>query len=161
MEEGSLRYDLALEYARSPQDRRILPRVVLSVEFLPGHAEPVTVRAVLDTGAQVSVFDGNVAREAGWTTEDIVDRAIDVVPIQGIAPGAPIAGYVHEITGYLGAYGRFAELRLRVVMTLPGRIAFPVLGRSDFFEQVDVTFAERDRRLYFRFHDRSVLRSYA
>lgn len=65
-----------------------------------------------------------------------------------------------QITGYLGGYGRFAKLKLRVLITMPDRLAFSVLGRSDFFEQVDVTFAERDKRLYFRFRDPAVLRSY-
>lgn len=56
---------------------------------------------------------------------------------------------------------RHAQLKLRVLITLPDRLEFSVLGRSDFFEQVDVTFAESDRRLYFRFRDPTVLRSYA
>lgn len=160
MEERSLGYHFALEYARVPQDRRVLPRVSISVEFVRSQLVPVTARAILDTGAQMSTFDGNVALEAGWTMEDIVEQALDVIPIRGIGPGVSIPGYLHEITGYLGAYDRFAELKLRVLITPPDSLDFSVLGRSDFFEQVDVTFAERDKRLYFRFHDSTVLHSY-
>src|SRR5690242_7835686 len=100
MDEGTLEYHLSLEYARRPQDRRILPRVFLSVELSPQQAQPVTVSAVLDTGAQVSVFDGGVVLPAGWTTFDIVERAIDTVPIYGIGVGPAIPGYLHEVTAY-------------------------------------------------------------
>jgi hypothetical protein len=160
MEDGFLGYHLALEYARLPNEGRILPRVQLAVELFPGQQRLPAVYGVLDTGADMSVFDGNAALQAGWTTRDIVERAIDAMPIYGIGPGAAIPGYLHEITAYLGGYARYAELKLRVLITMPDRLAFSVLGRSDFFEQVDVTFAERDRKLYFRFRDPAVLRSY-
>lgn len=100
MEERFLRYHFALDYVREPLDRRVLPRVFLTLELF-------------------------------------------------------------EITGYLGGYARYAELKLRVLITMPDRLAFSVLGRSDFFEQVDVTFAEFEKKLYFRFRDPAVLRSYA
>jgi hypothetical protein len=160
VEESSLPYHFALDYAREPLDRRILPRVFLTLEFYPSQERPVTITAVLDSGADVSVLDGNAALGAGWTTTDIVERASDILPINGLGPGPVIPGYLHEVTAYLGAYGRFAELRLRALITMPNLLAFSVLGRSDFFEQVDVTFAEREKRLYFRFLDASVLHSY-
>jgi hypothetical protein len=84
----------------------------------------------------------------------------DVIPIPGITPGRPIAGYLPEITAYPGSSVRFAELELRILITMPGRLEFSALGRSGFSEQVDVTFAERDKRLFFRFHDPSVLHSH-
>jgi hypothetical protein len=160
MEEGSLGYHLALAYARLPNEGRILPRVQLALELFPGQQQLPTVYVVLDTGAEVSVLDGNVALQAGWTTGDIVERAIDAFPIYGLGSGAAIPGYLHEITGYLGSYARYAELKLRVLITTPDRLAFSVLGRKDFFEQVDVTFAEIDKKLFFRFRDPTVLRSY-
>lgn len=161
MESGSLEYHYTLEYARQSSDRRILPGVQLAVEVFPGQQKPVTVYAILNTGAQVSVFDGNVALRAGLTTDEIVERAIGAVPVHGFGPGVPILGYVHEIVGLLGSYSRFAKLTLRVLITMPGQLEYSVLGRSDFFEQVDVTFAERDRRLYFRFRDPAALHTYA
>jgi hypothetical protein len=159
VEERLLPYHIALDYFRESSDRRILPRVFLSVELFPGQVKSVTTTVVLDTGAQVSVLDGNVALQAGWAPRDIVERAINSFPIYGLGPGAAIPGYVHEVTGYLGGFARFAELKLRVLITMPDRLAFSVLGRSDFLDQVDETFAELDRRLYFRFRDPSVLRS--
>ena len=40
-------------------------------------------------------------------------------------------------------------------------IAFPVLGRAGFFEQVDVTFAELERMLYLRFRNPAISRLFA
>ncbi|MGH2460982.1 MAG: hypothetical protein ACRDIY_19165 [Chloroflexota bacterium] len=161
MEEGSLGYHLELGYARLPNERRILPRVQVALELFPGQSQFPTIYAVLDTGAEVSVFDGNAELQAGWTPGDIIERAIRVTPMYGFGSGAATPGYLHVVTAYLGGYARFAELKLRVLITPPGRLEFSVLGRSDFFEQVDVTFAERDCRLFFRFRDPSALRSYA
>jgi hypothetical protein len=135
--------------------------VSLTVDFFPGQVNSVTIRPVLDTGAQVSVFDGSAAIEAGWTTNDIVERAIASMPIYGIGLGPPIACYLHVVTAFLGTYERYAQLKLRVLVTMPNRLAFSVLGRTDFFEQVDVTFVEFEKRLYFRFRDPNVLRDYS
>jgi hypothetical protein len=99
--------------------------------------------------------------DAGWTARDIVDRAMRVVPIRGIGPGPAFLGYVHQVTAFLGSSTRFAELRLRVAFTLPDSLDHSVLGRSDFFEQVDVTFAEFEKRLYLRLRNPAVLRKYA
>ena len=159
MEEGALGYHFSLGYARLPNDSRRLPRVQLAARLFPGQTHLATAFVVLDTGAEVSVLDGTIALQAGWTTVDVVERASAVVPIYGLGSGSPILGYRHEITGYVGGHARFAQMKLHVLITLPNVLAFSVLGRSDFFEQVDVTFSERDARLYFRFRDPTILQS--
>ena len=63
-----------------------------------------------------------------------------------------------EVVCYVGSAVRFAELRFRVLITPPGTIALPVLGRAGFFEQVDVTFAELEKMLYLRFRDPALQR---
>lgn len=108
----------------------------------------------------MSVFDGALALEAGWTLGDIVEGAQATELIYGISSGRPIRGYVHEVECLLGNAARFADLRLRVLITPPDSIVYPILGRSDFFEQIDVTFVEFEKRLYLRFRDRSVLHNY-
>jgi hypothetical protein len=160
MEVGTLGYHFDLAYARRPADQLFLPRVALSLELDPGQAQLITTGAILDTGAQASVFDGNLALDAGWSEKDIVGRARDVVPVSGFSSRSTLPGYLHEVTAYFGSYTLYAELKLRVLITPPNRLEFSVLGRSDFFEQVNVTFAERDKRLYFRFRDPSILHSY-
>ena len=56
-----------------------------------------------------------------------------------------------EASAFDGEPKRFAELRLRVLITPPNSLAFPILGRHDVFQQVDVTLAELYKKLYLRF----------
>jgi len=158
--DGTLAFDFAFEYARDPLHTRILPRLRVAVRFFSDQEWPLSVAAVLDTGAEMSVFDGALALEAGWTYGDIVERAQATELIYGISPGRPIRGYVHEIECQFGNSARFADMRLRVLITPPDNVAYPILGRLDFFQQVDVTFVEFERRLYLRFRDRSALQDY-
>src|SRR5262249_493673 len=98
--------------------------------------------------------DAEAAVSAGWSMDEIARRAIQVVPVSGIGRGSrPIDGYLHEVTCYVVAGARLAELRFRAVITPPNTIAFPVPGRGGFLEQVAVTSAELDRMLYLRFRD--------
>lgn len=161
MEVGFLPYHFALDYAPNSVAHRDLPRVSLSVTLIPDREKSVTLSAIADTGAQVSVFDGSVAIGAGWTTTDIIERASGSLPVYGLGSDTPIPAYLHQVTVLFGTFSRFAELKIRVLVTMPNRLAFSVLGRTDFFEQVDVTFAESDKRLYFRFRDPNVLRDYS
>ena len=93
----------------------------------------MTVTPLLDTGAEISVFDGTVAARAGLSRQDVVRRALDVKPIHGLAySGRIIEGYELEVVCYVGSAVRFAELRFRVLITPPDTIALPVLGRAGF-----------------------------
>ena len=153
MTDRSLAYDLALPYALDLLDVRALPRLHLGVQFFTQQERLFSLTPVLDTGADVSAFDGSFALAAGWSIESIVDQAIDSQLIRGISAGPAVRGYLHEVVCFVGESRRFAELRTRVLITPPNSLAFPILGRHDFFEQVDVTFAELDKRLYLRFRN--------
>lgn len=134
--------------------------MLLGLQLFEIQGRLVTASAILDSGADVSAFDGTVAIRAGVTMGEIVERALGTELIHGIGIGRPIPGYLHEITVFIGGPSRFAELRLRVLITPPETLEFSILGRSDFFEQVDVTFAEFEKRLYLRFRDSKALRQY-
>jgi hypothetical protein len=115
---------------------------------------PTPLAPLVDTGADVSVFDGETVISAGWSMDEIVRHSLDVIPISGIGRGGrPIDSYLHEVTCYVVAGAQLAELRFRAAITPPNTIAFPVLGRGGFLEQVDVTFADLDRTLYLRFRN--------
>jgi hypothetical protein len=155
---GSLDYDLALDYGPDPQGRRALPRLQLAVEFFPAQPQLRSVSAVVDSGADASAFDGTLAIQAGWTWSHITDRALLATSIRGISAGRPIPAYLHQVTCTIGGYSLFAEIPLRVFITPPNSLAYSILGRSDFFEQVDVTFVELEKKLFLRFRNRAVLR---
>lgn len=161
MSNDVLSYDLTLDYAPSPTDPRILPRVVLGMQLAETQERLVVVRPVLDTGAEASAIDGSFVHRIGWSMREVADRAVRTETIRGIGIGRPIPGYLHIVTAFVGTPARYAELRLRVLITPPNTLEYSVLGRSDFFAQTDVTFAEADRRLYLRFRDPSVLRQFA
>jgi hypothetical protein len=131
------------------------------VEFFTGQTVPTSLAPLLDTGAELSVFDGDAAEHAGWSMEEIARRALDVRPISGLRRGGrPIEGYLHEVTCYVVVGARFIELRLRALITPPNTLNFPVLGRSGFFDQVDVTFAELEKKLYLRFRNPALRSSF-
>lgn len=148
-----LAYDLALPY-EPPDGGRWVPRIAAGVEF-PGEPSGLArVRPLLDTGAGMSILDGREVEAAGLPWREVVDRALDVKPIHGLSRGGrPVEGYETDVVCYLGTAARFAELRFRALVTPPDTIAFPVLGRAGFFDQVDVTFAHADRMLYLRFRN--------
>jgi hypothetical protein len=119
----------------------------------------VDATPLLDTDAELSVLDGGVAVHAGWSMAEVAQHALEVRPIYGLArPGPHVDGYMHEVTCYVPAGSRFAELRFRVLITPPNTLAFAVLGRAGFFEQVDVTFAELEKMLYLRFRNPALSR---
>lgn len=153
-------HHLALPYVSSSDDRRVMPRLVVGMEFFAAQARMVTVYPILDSGAELSVIDGSHAVRAGLSAADIVERALDVVPIYGIGHGPSITGYLHEVTCYVGTTSQFGELRLRVLITPPDSMRDSVLGRDDFFRQVDVTFVEAETTIYLRFRDGGVIQGY-
>lgn len=160
MTDGLLPYDFSFDYARDPLFTRILPRLRVAIRFSPRQERPLTIAAVLDTGAEMSVIDGGLAIEAGMTYREIVEQAKGTELIHGISAGPPIRGYVHDVECLLGDALRFADLRLRILITPPDRITYPILGRDNFFQKVDVTFVEFEKRLFLRVRDRSTLYDY-
>ena len=160
MTEGTFEYDLALKYARDPLNPRVMPRLAVAARFFPGQERLHSVVALIDSGAEVSAFDGSLALAAGWSFDSIVDKAISTQAISGINAGLAIQGFLHEVFWFVGEPLHFAELKFRVLITPPNTLAFSILGRHDFFEQVDVAFAELDQSLFLRFRDRSVLRDF-
>lgn len=122
--------------------------------------DPRAVRLwpLLDTGADWTLFDGVVARHLGLSDADIVGRAEDAQPISGVWRGAsPLVGYRHRLTCRIPLGSCFAVLSLRAYLTPPYTLGAPVLGRRDFFQQVDFALIEAEQRYYLRFRDPSAI----
>jgi len=119
----------------------------------------VAVRPLVDSGAEYSVLDGTVALELGWSEQDIARNALDTRPITGVGrAAAPLIAYQHVLTALISLGRLYAMMRLSVFLTSPNTLSMPVLGRRDFFRQVDFALIEAEQRFYLRFRDRSVLR---
>jgi hypothetical protein len=153
----TLPFDHAFPYLSAGSDSRPLPRLPVYVTGPTGEERAVAVRPLVDSGAQYSLFDGNVALELGWTEQEIAGRARDARPVIGVSRGAPVVAYQHELTLLISLGRTFAVLRLPAFLTLPNQLTLPVLGRQDFLRQVDFGLVDAEQRFYLRFRDRAVL----
>ena len=150
----SLTFQVSLPYLAADPDSRPLPRLPIRLALSESDRRLGRLWPLLDTGADYTMFDGAVAVELGWTEADIASRAEDVRPVSGVGRGAgPLTGYLHRLTCYVPLGARYAVLPLRVLLTPPYTLATPVLGRHDFFAQVDFGLAEAERRCYLRVRD--------
>ena len=155
----TLDFDNRLPFRTTDDDRRLLPRLPLHVSLPGNETRLVRLWPLLDTGAEWTVFDGAVALQLGWNEPEIAGRAEDVRPLSRLGRTAgPLTGYLHRLTCYVPLGPRFATLPLRVLLTPPYALATPVLGRRDFFQQVDFALVEAERRVYLRFRDQAALR---
>ena len=112
----------------------------------------------MDSGAEHSVLDGTVALELGWSDQDIARTASDARPITGVGRAtAPLVGYQHALNVLISLGQRYAMMQMSLLLTPPNTLAVPVLGRRDFFRQVDFALIEAEQRFCLRFRDRSVL----
>jgi hypothetical protein len=113
----------------------------------------------VDSGAEYSAFDGTVALVLGLEESDFAIRALDRRPIHGIAlNSAPLTGYLHEFTCFVPFGHRYASFQLLAFLTPPNTLRTPILGRRNFFEQVDVGIFEADRQILLRFREPDVIR---
>jgi hypothetical protein len=153
-----LTFDYSCPYGQADTDLRWLPRLSLHVAGPAAGVSPVRVDAQLDTGADYSLFDGTVGLYLGWTEQDLAEKAEATSPVYGLGVGrGSLVGYLHRLRCFVPLGTRYAALELRVVLTPPNTLATPVLGRRDFFQQVDFAMVEAEQRFYLRFRDRSVL----
>ena len=113
---------------------------------------------ILDSGAERSVIDGTVALALGWDEAQIAASPV-ARPIAGIGSGTGhLVGYEHRVVCAMSFGPTYAEIELLVFFTPPNTVTTPVLGRRDFFEQVDFAMLQAERTCLLRFRDRSALR---
>jgi hypothetical protein len=154
-----LQFDAAFPFVGTDHDPRLSPRLPLHVRLPDNVAATERLRPVLDTGAEHTILDGNVAVRFGWTEDDIRMRAVDSFPIYGLdTAGPPLSGFLHRVTLLIALGDRFAELDVRLFLTMPNTLATPVLGRRGFFEHVDFALVQAEQRFYLRFRDPSAIR---
>lgn len=106
---------------------------------------PVTLRhgtheirteALIDSGAIISTFQGDLAEPLGLVLEQG-----EKIYLQGI--GGRVLGYIHEIDLQIGA----EQIRCKIVFSDELISSVNLLGRVDFFEHFLVSFDERNRKV--------------
>ena len=95
----------------------------------------VASEALVDSGASVSLFDGQIGRVLGLS----INRGERIRPV-GI--GGAISAFLHRITLRIGD----EEFEAEVAFTESRRLPLNLLGRKPVFERFLVTFDERARQ---------------
>ena len=124
------------EYSYNPTEHSVSVPIRILVPLQP----PLTVKALLDTGAAISCFDRALCPVLG--IGDI--RQGRDIPIR-LANNEQLTGYVHQID--IEFFGHR--------MTIPAVFCpdFPeatenLLGMEGFFEQIVVAFQHRNRKIF-------------
>ena len=89
----------------------------------------IDIRAMIDSGADVSIFPGSLGRVIGLNIEN--DK-IEI--IKGIG-GQEIITYLHEIIFEIGGW-KYPS----ITCFSSDEITFPVLGRNGFFDLFEIKF---------------------
>ena len=95
----------------------------------------ITTEALVDSGATLSLFDGQIGRDLGLS----INHGERIRPT-GI--GGTINAFLHRIDFKMGD----EEFEGQAAFTSGHRLPLNLLGRKAFFERFLVTFDERNRR---------------
>lgn len=118
-------------------------RPVVVVRLFPTAGPPLTVNAILDTGAECSVFSKGLASHLGIT--DITDGAIRTVRLQTADNSPERHGFVHEIDVEWLGY-RFPA-PIAFVREWPDDID-NLIGMQGFFDELLIAFHHQQRTVY-------------
>ena len=94
------------------------------------------LRALIDSGATISILRHEVAEELG-----IIIEQGEEIYLGGV--GGRIKGFIHEVN--LDVVGKL--FRCPVVFSREYLVSFNLLGRQGFFERFMITFDEKHKRL--------------
>ena len=98
----------------------------------------IRLDALVDSGATISIFQGSIAEYLGINIETGERRIF-----QGV--GGRIVGYIHKVSLQI------CEIRFPCNIAFSNELvtSLNILGRTDFFEQFQITFDEKNKELRF------------
>lgn len=108
---------------------------IISITLRHGDRE-IRTEALVDSGASISTFQGDLAQPLGLTLE-----AGEKLYLQGIS--GRVLGYAHEVQLEVGT----ERIRCKIVFSNELISSVNLLGRADFFEHFLISFDERNRKL--------------
>ena len=97
---------------------------------------PLTVKALVDSGASFSVFRPEIAE----FLEVPIERG-NALYLEGI--GGRILGYLHTLSVSVGR----KHFQCKIVFSRELRVSLNLLGRDNFFQQFLITFDERNKKV--------------
>jgi len=98
--------------------------------------------AIVDSGAILSIFQGNIAEYLGIELEKGKEQLF-----QGI--GGKIIGYIHNLTMKINEI----ELSCKVAFSNELTTSLNIVGRESFFDRFLITFDEQNKKLILQSRD--------
>ena len=130
-------YRISLDYIRDPETGDPFPGLWIAVGQPEGHGE-LEVQCHLDSGAEISLFDGEIAQGIG------LEPQAGAAQSYSTSSGATLTARVHRVRL---SHEELGEHELRVGFS-EQRLARNLLGR-DFFNLYRIGFRERQSTLLF------------
>jgi len=93
--------------------------------------------AIVDSGAVISIFQGNVAEYIGLKIEEGQEKLF-----QGI--GGKIIGYIHNVKIKINNI----EFSCKIAFSDELSTSLNIIGRESFFDNFLITFDEKNKKLF-------------
>lgn len=125
-----------LRFPYLEQPSQFLPAIDITIA---AGSKSLTVKALVDSGASISMFRAEIADYLGLRLE----RG-EPIRLQGI--GGRILGYRHRLAATIGA----RRFTLPVVFSRKFTVSLNLIGRAGFFDEFIVCFDEQTRLVVLR-----------
>ena len=112
---------------------KLFPMIPIKLSFGKGK---IKTEALVDSGANISIFQKNIAEYLGIKIEE--GKSIS---LQGV--GAKIRGYIYQVILEVDR----VKFSCKIVFSNKLTTSVNILGREDFFEHFEVTFNEKKKYL--------------
>lgn len=123
-----------MEFPYQKSDDSFYP--VIKLAIIAGN-EKLIVEALVDSGANISIFSEEIAGLLGIEVEK--GRKIY---LNGI--GGRIVGYIHKVIVETGG----KHFPCKIVFSREFHVSFNLIGREDFFEQFVISFDEKNKKIF-------------
>jgi predicted aspartyl protease len=107
---------------------------IIPVTLIDSESKKFDTTALIDSGANISIFNYDVAKQLGVE----IEKGEEVF-LGGV--GGRIKGYIHEII--IEVSGK--SFKIPVVLSREYLVSFNLLGRKGFFEEFKIAFDEKNR----------------
>lgn len=137
-----------MTYDLSFTDRHVYPvgehRILVPVKIRPSSGIDFEITALLDSGAEISVFSRALLPHLGIA--DVTVGGLDTEMTSLNQVGTSEGGYIHDVE--VGIFGRTLTIPVAICPTWPDGIQ-NVLGMEGFFDRWHFAFDHDMRRLYY------------
>src|SRR3989344_847369 len=125
---------MKLEFPYVLKQDRYYPIIDLAIK---NDNNSIKTDAIVDSGAVISIFQGNVAEYIGLKIEEGQEKLF-----QGI--GGKIIGYIHNVKIKINNI----EFSCKIAFSDELSTSLNIIGRESFFDNFLITFDEKNKKLF-------------